>query len=520
MPVLPNSFHGSTTFASKVTSYELLSERVKRALGYPLVEIEISDEQMYTNIDIACEFFTKFAGVTEEFLIFRSDLYIKGAGLPIGRLLNITPELTSIPNPDNPNTPPLILTEFEMDIGNGVDRQYIINHGLNDDNILIQLYDNASDDMVFAQVKSDTLNSATISFTSPISSNAVKVLIFNGISKHVEVLSKESNPSIEYTINHNLNDENVLIQAYDDVTDVQVFVYIKSNGPNSSVISFEGDSDSSIRVVVLGGVSRLRYISVIGNSNQKEYTITHNLSTDDVLVQVMDTDTMEVVYPEISNISATQSVITFDPAPLSKYYKVIIIKGDEIKSSQLAGAWDYDLNSYRKVVDVYSFAEGNNSGINSLFTIEHTIAQQAYFGHLLGNVGYDLITWQALKGWLDLREKVLGMMPYLRFNPDTQMLKIIPEPTSSSTYYGLIGCKVQKPIKDIVSQLWIYRYVLALTKITIGHVRGKYTGTNLFGGQTVNYSDMMSQGLAEKEKLETEIISDLIDRDPIKFFIG
>jgi hypothetical protein len=519
MAVLPNSFHGSTTFASKVTSYDLLSERVKRALGYPLVEVEISDEQMYTNIDIACEFFTKFAGVTEEFLIFRSDLYIKGAGLPIGRLLNITPELTSIPNPDYPDHRPLILTEFEADIGNGIDRQFVINHGLNDDNILIQLYDNASDDMVFAQVRSDTLNSIRVTFTTPISSNAVKALIFNGTSKYVEILNGNGQQS-EYIINHNLRDENVMIQAYQEATDAQVFVATRSNGLNSSIITFNGNLNSPIRIVVLAGVARLRYISFIGSSTQKEYTITHNLSSDDVLVQVMDADTLEIVYPEISNVSLTQTVISFEPAPISKLYKVIIMKGDETNPTLLSGAWDFDLNSYRKVVDVYSFSEGNNSGINALFTIEHTIAQQAYFGHLLGNVGYDLITWQALKGWLDLREKVLGLMPYLRFNPDTQMLKIVPEPTSSSVYYGLIGCKVQKPIKDIVSQLWIYRYVLALAKITIGHVRGKYTGTNLFGGQQVNYADMMSQGLAEKEKLETEIISDLIDRDPIKFFIG
>jgi hypothetical protein len=41
----------------------------------------------------ACEFYTKFAGTTEEFLIFRSDLYQRGVGLPIGRLMNISPEM-------------------------------------------------------------------------------------------------------------------------------------------------------------------------------------------------------------------------------------------------------------------------------------------------------------------------------------------------------------------------------------------------------------------------------------------
>jgi hypothetical protein len=79
---------------------------------------------------------------------------------------------------------------------------------------------------------------------------------------------------------------------------------------------------------------------------------------------------------------------------------------------------------------------------------------------------------------------------------------------------------MQKPLKYLVGQLWVYRYVLALTKIAVGHTRGKFSGTNLFGGQTVNHTDLMSQGIAEKKELEDEITKDLVDRDPIRFFVG
>jgi len=290
MSLLPNKFHGSTTFNSQIKSYDQLAQRIRRSLGEPLIQIEISSEQIYELIDISIEWFTKFSGTTEEFLIFRSDLYKPGIGLPIGDLMNITPNMY------NSNT---------------------------------------------------------------------------------------NNPS-------------------------------------------------------------------------------------------------------------------------------------------LSAGYDYDMDSYRKVIDVFSFAEGNNTGVNTLFTIENTIAQQAYFGQLLGNVGYDLVTWQALKTWLDTRDKVLALTPYLRFDPDTQILKIIPEPAqqSSNVYFGLVGCKMQKPLKFLVNQLWVYRHALAQTKIAMGHIRGKYTGTNLFGGQAVNYSDLMSQGVEEKKTLEEEIMKDTVDRDPIKFFVG
>lgn len=291
-PLLPNAFHGSTTFNSKVKTYDYLAQRVRRTLGEPLVQIEVSSEQIYEFIDIAIEYFTKFAGETEEYLIFKSDLYIKKVGLPIGRLINISPDMASSP---------------------------------------------------------DAFNTAL---------------------------------------------------------------------------------------------------------------------------------------------------------------------------TGLSAGYDYDLGDYRRVIDVFSFHEGNNSGVNTLFTIENTVAQQAYFGHLLGNLGFDLVTFHVLKDWLETREKTLGLTPYLRFNPDTQILKIIPEPSSNNTYYGLVGCKMQKPLKHLVSQLWVYRYTLALTKIAVGHVRNKFQGTNLFGGQTVNGADLLRQGEKEKDELEKEITTDLIDRSPTSFFVG
>ena len=286
MAVFPTNF-GSTTFSPRITSYELLAQRVRRQLGEPMIDVEAANEQIYECIDISCEFFTKFAGTTEEYLVFRSDLYQSGYGLEIGKLINI------------------------------------------------------SHDMV--------------------------------------------------------------------------------------------------------------------------YTGTDGLSA----------------------------------------------------------GWDYDFNTYRKVVDVYSFEQGNNSGVNSLFTIENTIAQQAYFGHLLGNMGYDLVTWHLLKTWLKDRGKLLAQVPSIRFDAERQVLRVVPEPSQSGTpYFGVVACKMLKPIKDIVSQLWVYKYTMAQIKENIGHIRGKYSGTILFGGQTVNAADIMSQGVTEKAALEAQMIANGYDAEPPKFFCG
>ena len=61
---------------------------------------------------------------------------------------------------------------------------------------------------------------------------------------------------------------------------------------------------------------------------------------------------------------------------------------------------------------------------------------------------------------------------------------------------------------------------MAQIKENIGHIRGKYSGTILFGGQTVNAADVMSQGVTEKAALEAQMITNGYDAEPPRFYIG
>lgn len=186
----------------------------------------------------------------------------------------------------------------------------------------------------------------------------------------------------------------------------------------------------------------------------------------------------------------------------------------------ISGSWDYDLDDYRKVIGVFSFEQGETTGINTLFTLEQSMAQQTYFSYMLGNVGFDLVTWEVLKGWLELREKVLAQRAYVDFDNRNQLLRIIPAPNHGSRYYGAIGAWVEKPIRDLIMERWIEQYALALTKIAIGNVRGKYQSVQMFGGGTINYNDLMSQGLEEKKKLEEELMNFYGEVTPARFFLG
>jgi hypothetical protein len=223
----------------------------------------------------------------------------------------------------------------------------------------------------------------------------------------------------------------------------------------------------------------------------------------------------------------TEEYLVFD----SKLYKQNVgIKVDDLFSmsaemrtsalSSLSASFDYDLASKRKVIDVFEFSKGEDTGINTLFTLEQAMAQQIYSSYMIGNFGFDLITWETLKGFIDTRNKVLALNVQYRFDNRTQMLRLIPEPRDNHTFLGVVGCYVERPIKDVIRERWVQKYALALTKIAIARVREKFSGTNLFGGGQVNSSSLLQEGIKEKETLEAELMNSYQDVTPPTFFIG
>ena len=71
------------------------------------------------------------------------------------------------------------------------------------------------------------------------------------------------------------------------------------------------------------------------------------------------------------------------------------------------------------------FEEGSSTGINTLFTIEQTMAQQTYFSYAMGNYGFDLISWYAMKNWMETREKLLATRRSYTFDERTQIMRTV-----------------------------------------------------------------------------------------------
>lgn len=105
----PISAFMSTNLSSKIDCFQELGQRILRMLGHPMINIEIHPDQLYDSISMACEFFTKYAGYTKEYLIFNSALYERDKGIRLDYLYTVSntgftlsQKLNdqTIPNPD------------------------------------------------------------------------------------------------------------------------------------------------------------------------------------------------------------------------------------------------------------------------------------------------------------------------------------------------------------------------------------------------------------------------------------
>jgi hypothetical protein len=354
--VTPVSAFQSTNLSSKIDSFSRLGDRISRSLGAPMVNVEIHRDQLFENIAQACELYTSFAGYTEEYLVFDSNLYIDGVGIKLDDLFSITPYFKRIDKPTQ----------------------------------TVYAVTSAIPGSVFS-------TSTTLSGVYP-----------NGLF-----------------INQLLTTTDYL-----------------------SVMNFNS--------------TLLQYLTPSSNSQE-----------------------------------------------------------------QYINSFDYDAMEYRKVIDIFDFEEGSSTGINTLFTIEQTLAQQTYFSYAMGNYGFDLISWYTLKNWLEVREKMLAIRRHFTFDPRTQLLTFYPPPRtpgSGSRFYGTVACYVERPLRDIIKEPWVFQYALALSKISLGNNRGKYTGTALFGGGSINFNDILSQGLEEKKTLEERLYTGaapgLGNTSPAMFFVG
>ena len=374
--ISPISAFMSTNLNSKIECFQQLGERIMRMLGHPIINVEIHPDQLYDSISMAVEFFTKYAGYTQEYLIFDSNLYESNKGIRLDHLFTV----------------------------------------------------------------------ANTGFT---------------LSQKLQQPNR-SNP--DFTV------------------DIPEALYVSLSSIPQSYFSASSALSSAV-------------------------------ASDGIYE-------MQIINSEIYN-----QFISYNPR-LSSYFKMspqrkISSQCQNIENAtQYNNMFDYDVMDYRKVISVTDFEEGSNQGINTLFTLEQTLAQQTYFSYAMGNYGFDLLSWHTMKDWIETREKLLAIRRDIHFDARTQYLKFYPQP-KNTRFYGVISCYVERPIRDIIKEKWVLEYSVALAKVMWGRILTKITGVSLLGGGNFNGDTILAEGIREKEALETMLVEGGYgDFAPVSLLVG
>lgn len=357
----PISAFMSTNLSSQIECYQALGQRILRMLGHPMINVELHPDQLYDAISMSCEFFTKYAGYTKEYLIFDSNLYTIDKGIRLDHLFTVA------------NT------------------GYTLSEKLNE--------------------------------------------------------TKVANPDYNVSLRENL--------------------YIATSAiPNSYFLASSALSSS----IPTQGITML---------------------------QIVD----ETTYAQLTAYSPSISSL-FQISPKQSFNIQCEPQENVVKFNNM---FDYDVMDYRKVIDVVDFIEGSSSGVNTLFSLEQTMAQQTYYSYAMGNFGFDLLSWHTVKDWQKTREKLLAIKRDVEFDNRTQMMRLYPQP-KNSRFFGILECYVERPLRDVVKEKWVLDYSIALSKIMWGRILTKVNGVQMLGGGTLNGGEVLAEGNADKERLETFLI--------------
>jgi hypothetical protein len=141
-----------------------------------------------------------------------------------------------------------------------------------------------------------------------------------------------------------LNVGDILIATIDaaSVSNAAEWIFVESNRDQASEsikgvaeIATQGETDAGTddaRIVtplklktyidnLVGG-----YASNIGNASATSFLVTHGLNTKDVIVQVQENATGDIVFTDVTATNTTQVTVAFATAPALNAYRVIVKK--------------------------------------------------------------------------------------------------------------------------------------------------------------------------------------------------
>jgi hypothetical protein len=190
-----------------------------------------------------------------------------------------------------------------------------------------------------------------------------------------------------------------------------------------------------------------------------------------------------------------------------------------------AGVTMYDLDIVDTgICEVLSYDTRTAGSIHTLFTMENYLYNQGMYDMLLmrgASWGYTLVSYHIARDFIETVKRYIVDAYNFTYHRYTNQLEIQPPPPSGGALYdenqvlydspGWILVKayrIEGTDEDIYSNPWMLDYITALSKITLGRIRSKFSNFTAVGsniGLALDGDALISEGQAELEKLDARL---------------
>lgn len=152
------------------------------------------------------------------------------------------------------------------------------------------------------------------------------LIVERGTSQNVGLFWDES---VDEWVFVNTNEDgttngNVTIASYANIRANRIKAALSAGGAGSFVVLTGGELLTRTANDIKGDLSARTFKQTIGNGSTTSFTITHSLSTTDVMVELFYLATGETVYADVTRSSVNAVQVTFRAAPATNAVRVLI----------------------------------------------------------------------------------------------------------------------------------------------------------------------------------------------------
>lgn len=156
--------------------------------------------------------------------------------------------------------------------------------------------------------------------------------------------------------------------------------------------------------------------------------------------------------------------------------------------------------------------------VNRLFSIPNVMMNTGMLAVPTPGENWNWINYDMSMHYLDLTRRMMGGGFQFEYNPRNKYLRLYPDPIKEGiTGWIVFGCNVIRPETSQYGERWVKRYALALAKIILGTVRGKFDSVQLVGGGMLS-KEIKQEGITERDDLIVKLREE--EDGVYRFFIG